>query len=392
MSNPSTRARQNGRQRVAEIAGGGIGGLATAAFLARDGWRVRVHERGDAIREIGAGIYIKNNSIEVLDQLGVFKRMQSEGLQLQKAEIRFADGSLRQQRALTGLARVHVFSRQTVIEALRDAALEAGAEIVTNSDVKGVVGGSALKTADGLVHPADLVVGADGVGSAVRNSLPMRSSFKILPTIIDRFLIQGRQFTPDDKTIEHWSGNRRIGVTPAGPDSTYVYMVAPERDAIARQIPLNVSDWSERFPKIADLMEALGRAPSTQFNYGVVDCQHWAMGSVGILGDAAHGLPPTLGQGAGLTLINAYALAHFMREEEDVPAALRTWEKRVRFISDKTQAWACRYDWFTRQWPTSLDVMRPLVTWSFGRIRYLNESMRIADRGLRLAGIDMVRG
>ena len=98
------------------------------------------------------------------------------------------------------------------------------------------------------------------------------------------------------------------------------------------------------------------------------------------------------GQGAGLTLINAYALAHFLRQTQDVPAAVAQWEQRVRFISDRTQAWACRYDWFTRQWPTRLDAMRPLITWAFGRIRYLNESMHIADQGLRLAGIDMQRG
>lgn len=378
--------------RTAEIAGGGIGGLATAALLARDGWRVRVHERGEQIREIGAGIYIKNNSIEVLERLGVFERMKPHGLQLHKAEIRFADGSLRQQRTLAGLSRVHVFARQTLIEALRDVALEAGVQIATNSVVTGAADGRALRTADGKLHAADLLVAADGVGSAVRNSLPMRSGFRILPTIIDRFLIDGREFTPEDKTVEHWSGNRRIGVTPAGPNQTYVYMVAPERDAIARQLPLNVRDWSERFPKLAGLMEALGRAPSTQYNYGVVDCEKWAMGRVAILGDAAHGLPPTLGQGAGLTLINAYALSHFLRQTSDVEAAVQDWEKRVRFISDKTQAWACRYDWFTRQWPTRLDAMRPLITWSFGRIRYLNESMRIADQGLRLAGIDMQRG
>lgn len=378
--------------RTAEIAGGGIGGLATAALLARDGWRVRVHERGEQIREIGAGIYIKNNSIEVLERLGVFERLKPHGLQLHKAEIRFADGSLRQQRTLAGLSRVHVFARQTLIEGLRDAALAAGAEIITNSTVTEAVNGRAIRTADGRTHEADLIVAADGVGSAVRNSLPMRSSFRILPTIIDRFLIEGREFTPENKTVEHWSGNRRIGVTPAGPNQTYVYMVAPERDAIARQLPLDVRDWSERFPKLAGLMAALGRAPSTQFNYGVVDCEKWAMGRVAILGDAAHGLPPTLGQGAGLTLINAYALAHFLRQTQDVPAAVAQWEQRVRFISDRTQAWACRYDWFTRQWPTRLDAMRPLITWAFGRIRYLNESMRIADQGLRLAGIDMQRG
>ena len=303
--------------RTAEIAGGGIGGLATAALLARDGWRVRVHERGEQIREIGAGIYIKNNSIEVLEQLGVFERLKPLGLQLHKAEIRFADGSLRQQRTLAGLSRVHVVARQTLIEALRDTALEAGAQIVTNSTVTAAVEGRALRTVDGQTHAADLIVAADGVGSAVRNSLPMRSSFRILPTIIDRFLIEGREFTAEDKTVEHWSGNRRIGVTPAGPNQTYVYMVAPERDAIARQLPLDVRDWSERFPKLAGLMEALGRSPSTQFNYGVVDCEKWAMGRVAILGDAAHGLPPTLGQGAGLTLINAYALSHFLRQTSE---------------------------------------------------------------------------
>jgi 2-polyprenyl-6-methoxyphenol hydroxylase-like FAD-dependent oxidoreductase len=102
-------------------------------------------------------------------------------------------------------------------------------------------------------------------------------------------------------------------------------------------------------------------------------------------------LPPTLGQGAGLTLINAYALAHFLKSASNVEQALQAWERQVRFISDQTQAWACRYDSFTRQWPTQLDVMRPLITWAFGRIGFLNSRMRIADQGLRPAHIDIVR-
>ena len=379
-------------KRTAEIAGGGIGGLAVATLLARNGWRVRVHEREKQIREVGAGIYIKNNSIEVLQRLGVFDAMKPEGLRLEKAEIRFADGSLRQQRRLEGLSQVHVFARQTLIEALRDAALASGVEIETSALVASADPAGLLRPAKGQAYKADLVIGADGVQSAVRNSLPMKSRFRILPTIIDRFLIDGREFTAEDKTVEHWSGNRRIGVTPAGPNQTYVYMVAPQRDRAACELPLNVRDWSDRFPKLAGLMAVLGKAPSTQYNYGVVDCAHWSMGRVAILGDAAHGLPPTLGQGAGLTLINAFSLAHMVQGQDDIPAALQQWERRVRFISDKTQAWACRYDWFSRQWPTRFDAMRPLVTWAFGHIGWLNEQMRIADKGLRLAGIDVVRG
>src|SRR5690606_4857213 len=213
-----------------------------------------------------------------------------------------------------------------------------------------------LKMANGNQHRADLIVGADGVNSAVRNSLDMKSGYALLPTIIDRFLIDSREYTREPKTVEHWSGNRRIGVTPSGIGQTYVYMVAPERDAAAKTMPLDVEDWSRRFPLLSGLMQELGSVPdATQFNYGIVHCEHWSRGRIAILGDAAHGLPPTLGQGAGLTLINAYALAHHLRHKQDVAAALASWESNVRFISDATQAWSRRYDSFTRQWPTRLD-------------------------------------
>ncbi|HYG41345.1 MAG TPA: FAD-dependent monooxygenase, partial [Bordetella sp.] len=112
--------------RNAEIAGGGIGGLSLAALLAHQGWRVRVHEQSPEIREVGAGIYIKNNSLEVLEHLGVLDRIRPYGTRLEHAQIRFADGRVKQQRKLEGDARVYTFPRQVLIEGLRDAALEAG--------------------------------------------------------------------------------------------------------------------------------------------------------------------------------------------------------------------------------------------------------------------------
>src|SRR5690554_4609952 len=151
-------------QRSAEIAGGGIAGLSMGTMLARTGWKVRVHEQSSEIREIGAGIYIKNNALEVLESLDILPRMERYGTALERAQIQFADGTTKHDRLLAGSSRVHTFRRQVLIEALRDVALESGVEIVTGSQVRGVKNG-ALLTSDGAEHEADLVVGADGVHS-----------------------------------------------------------------------------------------------------------------------------------------------------------------------------------------------------------------------------------
>ena len=63
-----------------EIAGGGIAGLATGLAFARKGWRVRVHEQDDDLRILGAGIYIWENGLRVLDALGVLHDVVADAL------------------------------------------------------------------------------------------------------------------------------------------------------------------------------------------------------------------------------------------------------------------------------------------------------------------------
>src|SRR5262249_15040607 len=67
---------------LAEIAGGGVSGLACAMMLARPGWTVRVHERGQEIREGGTGLYIKNNAAEVLEEYGLLQDLLPHGSRL----------------------------------------------------------------------------------------------------------------------------------------------------------------------------------------------------------------------------------------------------------------------------------------------------------------------
>jgi 2-polyprenyl-6-methoxyphenol hydroxylase-like FAD-dependent oxidoreductase len=103
---------------------------------------------------------------------------------------------------------------------------------------------------------------------------------------------------------------------------------------------------------------------------------------VAIIGDAAHALPPTLGQGVGLALMNGYALATVLGLHRATEDALPVWEAAVRLVSDRTQRWAMRYDYFARHWPGSLWSLRPAILWAFRSVPALNRRMRIADQGL----------
>jgi 2-polyprenyl-6-methoxyphenol hydroxylase-like FAD-dependent oxidoreductase len=368
----------------AEIAGAGIAGLGTAIMLARRGWTVRVHERSPEIRELGTGIQIKNNAIEVLEALGIFDRLAPQGFKLERARHRDPDGRVMQERVLDGRSRVYVFLRQPLIETFRVVAEEAGVEIVTNSKAVAADPTGSLLLENGRRLRADLVIAADGAQSKLRESLDLGGSHRLLATVVNRYLVPTREITPEPVTTEHWSGRYRIGIMPCGSDLSFVFQVCPQWDKTASRLPIDRQCWSKAFPRLRREIELLGECAAMQHNFSLVRCPRWHRGRVAIIGDAAHALPPTLGQGAGLTLMNAQALTIALERIGTVEEALPVWEAAVRSVSDTTQRWAMRYDFLTRQWPESLWFIRAAIIWSF-RLPALNRRMRIADQGLNLA-------
>ena len=93
-----------------------------------------------------------------------------------------------------------------------------------------------------------------------------------------------------------------------------------------------------------------------------------------------HALPPTLGQGAGLSLMNTLLLGEYLAEATDIAGALRQWEKDWRWVSRRTQFCARRYDWITSEWPPAIYRLRNAVITAIGKSRRINDYMRIADR------------
>jgi 2-polyprenyl-6-methoxyphenol hydroxylase-like FAD-dependent oxidoreductase len=371
--------------RHAEIAGGGIAGLNAAIVLARLGWSVRVHERSPEIRESGAGIFLRKNSIDVLDSIGAFADLAPQGVKILKARIADQEGRVRQEFDVTP-SRLHCVPRQALVDVLAQTARSAGAQIEFSSTAIAAEEAGVLVLGDGQRLRADLIIVADGFRSPVRQSLVPEARYWELKTAVNRHFIPTREIATEPVTTQHWSGNRRIGITPTSETHTYVYTVCRDTDTAGRALPLDVDNWTKAFPSLRHKLEVISAAPVTQYSYHLVRCPRWHRGRVAIIGDAAHGLPPTLGQGAGLAIMNTYALAQCLDRTASVPEALDHWEHKVRFVSDITQKWSCRYDWFTREWPNSLEFVRPSIFWAFGNLPFLDRRMRLAERGLEAIG------
>ncbi len=325
--------------RKAEIIGAGFAGLAAACALALRGWRVRLHERSDRLRATGAGIYIYENGLRVLETLGAYEEAVATAPIVNTREVRDGNNRILTVHRWDPTKRVYSIVRQQVINALAAAARRHGAEILTNSEGVAATADGVVTLADGRHFEADLIVAADGTNSKLRDSLGMLSKRRWLADGATRLLLQK---TPKEMmgnsgtTIEYWSGTRRVLYTPCSNDTIYIALTMLDKDDTAKSIPVATEAWARWFPHLSDLVGRIGdSARYDRFEY--IKLKRWSRNRVVVLGDAAHALPPNIGQGAGCAMMNALALAVYLDRYDDVSTALATWERKERSITDHTQ-------------------------------------------------------
>jgi 2-polyprenyl-6-methoxyphenol hydroxylase-like FAD-dependent oxidoreductase len=342
----------------AEVVGAGIVGLGTAALLARAGWSVRVHERHAELREVGAAIAIKPGAATVLRNLGVLERV-SPNVALRSEERRDRDGKVLQSRLLP--AGQYFFNplRQELLDALRDAAAGAGTEILTSSCAASVTPDGSLTMDDGRVLEADLVVVADGFGSRLRDALGVARVVRLFPVGTTRVLFP--RGDEEEMRLEYWSHKLRMGIAPTTEALTYGYLNAPDHEARATEVPIDVDFWAARFPAVRrSLFERMHEAGGIRHRYPLVHCSTWTAGRVVLVGDAAHALPSTLGIGASMGLVNAHHLVAALAAGPIEPA-LRAWDRARRPPTRRTQRSARAYDLVTRFCPNRLEPARNAV-------------------------------
>lgn len=330
------------KSRHAEIAGAGFAGLVAATALKQRGWTVRVHEKNPELRAFGAGIFIWDNGLRVLQAVGAYEAVLDGAFAAPAYETR-TDGSCLSYEAINGRNRYRLLTmtRQHLYAAVLGAAQRAGVELVTRSEAVGATPEGELLLADGTRLKADLVVGADGVRSQVRDSLGIGQQRRKYRDGIIRVLTDREGFTGGewDHVIDFWStrpDTLRILYTPCGENELYMAMMAPLENVEANAVPVRPEAWTASFPQLAPILRRLGdRGRYDVYETTRLDC--WSQGRVAIVGDSAHAMPPTLAQGAGCAMMNALGLAVALDEHDTVEQALLHWEDRERPLTDHTQ-------------------------------------------------------
>lgn len=327
------------------VVGGGIGGLAAAAFLRRAGLTATVYEQAPALREVGAGLVMAPNAVRLLRRLGVLDRFLRRAVPLEWGwEFRrWADGGVLSVERLTGVCerlygeRTYVVHRADLLDTVKSAVpaewVRLGARCTA---VEAAADGALLHFADGTRVEADVVIGADGLHSVVRGAVtesepPEYSGICAFRTVVPADAAPAFALRPA-QTI--WLGPGRHFVHYPIADRTMVNVVAfaPAGDftdeswsatATTEEFHAEFAGWDAR---VRDLITA-GGVPGRWALLDRAPLRHWSRGRITLLGDAAHPMFPFFAQGAAQSVEDAAVLARCLADAPDEPErALKRYE------------------------------------------------------------------
>lgn len=327
----------------------------------------------------GAGIWLWENGLRALERVGALEQTIARTGRISSWERRDEKHRLLLRAQFSDRDRLYIPPRAHLYDSLLAVADRAGVEIETGSAIVGATPDGTIERRDGTRFTGDLVVGADGHRSRVRESLGLTKRFRLRKEGCTRLLIPRRPDETGNVSIEWWSGHRRLLYCPASDETIYVCLALRIDDERGRTIPVDKGSWLRSFPHLEDVIARIGTEARWDVLSEVV-CTSWSKGRVAVVGDAAHAQPPNLGQGANLAFANSVMLAAALDEATTVEGALETWERRERPVTDHTQRWSNLYGAVCEHWPGWLSDVRSFVVWATGRSPWLDAKLSRAAR------------
>jgi len=361
------------RDRTAEVViiGGGIGGLAAAAALRQVGISAAVYERAPEIREVGAGLSLWSNAVKALRRLGLEEAVLARASPIEEAVTRTDRGVVLSQVSIRDIAQKAgaqtVCVHRAELQQLLALAVEPG-QIHLNATCVGIdldADGVTARFAEGRTARGSILVGADGIRSAVRDSLLGATP----PRYAGYFGYRGIAYgevpeLPAGRTEFALGRGAQVGLVHCGPGRVYWFATVnapagtptPDPATLKAEAMKQFAGWYSPIPAVVAATE-----PAAIMKNDIIDrppTWPWGRGRATLLGDAIHPTTPNMGQGACQALEDAIVLADCLRRHGLNETGLREYEQ-------------------ARRERTALVTRR---SWSLGRLFQLENRVAIAVR------------
>ncbi len=330
------------------IAGGGIGGLTAALCLAKAGHQVMVLEKAEAFSESGAGIQLSPNCTRVLHDLGLEEALRAQAFVPQGSQFRhWKSGRIISENTLGdevverfGMPYYHVH-RGDLLQVLVEAA-RAAPNISLHTNVAAVdfteQADSVTLTTSAGAFSADVLIGADGIHSVVRDLLWGAEKPRFTGNVAWRCLVPvealPRNLIRPVSTV--WWGPRKHFVHYYVRSGQFVNCVCVVEKAgweveswttpgDAQELQADFAGWH---PDIAQLIRH--GAQGSLYKWALFDrdpMPQWGKGKVSLLGDACHPTLPFMAQGAAMAIEDGAVLAACLSLEGDIESRLQRYEE-----------------------------------------------------------------
>jgi 2-polyprenyl-6-methoxyphenol hydroxylase-like FAD-dependent oxidoreductase len=329
-------------RRVLVVGGGTAGSVATLA-MRQQGVEVVLAERQTSWSAVGHGITLQGNALLALQRVGVADQVVAAGYPWGHVRFRSADGGLINEMPMPPLGGPDLppgmgSMRYHLQRVLSEAVETSGAEVRLGVGVVGVrddgsAEGVEVTFSDGTSGRFDLVVGADGIRSTVRDLIGIEEQPESVGMAI--FRMEGPR--PEAMTCSElfYGGPRyKAGFTPTSEDRMYAYVIDEDRrleEYGDRPLHELMSERSAGYGGLWDEIRA-SMSPETLIDHRTLEALRidgpWHRGRVLLIGDAAHACPPMLAQGAAMAAEDGAVLGELLGHGHDTDQLLSLFMER----------------------------------------------------------------
>ncbi|WP_135306464.1 FAD-dependent monooxygenase [Haloarcula amylovorans] len=345
---PSERTvTSNGSGPEIAIVGGGICGLTVAVALEQRGLSPTVYEAASAYQPVGAGILLQTNALLVFDCLGIADAICDAGKPLDEGGLRSPDGRFMTRFDLNdverrefgyGFVAIHRADLQRLLLDELDTDVRTGMDCV---DIDGT-DPPVVHFADATTITPDILIGADGIHSTVRDVVAPGVEPRQLGGVAYRALVTLDLPAPyQTQGFEIWGDGTYTGGSPIDENRFYWFATAPDpltddyatSDAVPLALRTRLAGYPEPIPAILD-----GLTPTDLIMTELEDLPSltaWSRNRVVLAGDAAHAMLPFAGQGAAQAIEDGLLLADAIAAHERYDRAFSAYESERKPRADR---------------------------------------------------------